>query len=91
MSGHVTLMGVEEFETAVARFANAANSLALTAQQLDFAMNQQLINQWNDWLNRFEAILAEHRDRMALALVKPEPTTAAGQGAHQQSRPYPDF
>ena len=59
MSNYVTLVGAEDVSRAASTMRSAADTMVSAASTIDFAHQQQ--RQFlDDWLMRFEQVLAEH-------------------------------
>ena len=64
MTESVILVGAEEVSRASLRMEDAAASMRLTASSLEETSHHQQTF-LNEWLDRFEAILREHREAEA--------------------------
>jgi hypothetical protein len=60
MSEYMHLVGAEQVQTAANTMREAAHAMQNAASTMDFAFQQQR-NFMDDWLQRFEVVLAEYK------------------------------
>jgi hypothetical protein len=60
MAEYMHLVGAEDVSRAASTMRSAAETMSSAASSIDFA-NQQQRQFMDDWLQRFEQVLAEHR------------------------------
>lgn len=61
MTEYMHLVGAEEVSRAASRMQEAAVSMRMAAAAFQETADRQRIL-WNEWLDRFEVILKEHRE-----------------------------